>query len=298
MSGFYKERDADFIDYELWAVQENPRFRVRGPRLKKIDIKKRNYFSVLGAAETFGVHAVKPYGALLSMRLGLPCLNLGRGGAGPAFFCRPDYQGIIDYVNKGKFLILNFMSGRHTNNSLIKCIDGTVNECEYNGEIMKADNAWQLIIEKYWDDKKFLKNLILETRQSYINDYLQLIKLVAVPVILFYFSQGKSRYSINWRKKDVYWILGQFPHFVDHKTIKEIKKKSPAVLAECISKRGIPYTLKDKTGKEKPLWNADSKQFIWKHSYYPSPEMHEDAANVLEPVCRKILKKMNRTARG
>ncbi len=290
MGGFYQERDDEFIDYEPWALLENPIFRVRGPRLKKIDIKEGNYFSVLGAAETFGVHADKPYGAILSMRLDLPCLNLGRGGVGPAFFCRHDYRGIIDYVNKGKFLILSFMSGRHSRNSLIESPEGDVNSCIYNGEIMKADNAWQLIIEKYRDNKKFLKNLILETRQTYVNDYLQLIKLVAVPVILFYFSQRKPRYSINWKNKGIYSFLGQFPHFVDHKTIKEIKKKSTAVFAECVSKRGIPYTLKDKTGKEKPLWNAASKKFIWKHSYYPSPEMHEDAANVLEPFCRKILK--------
>jgi len=286
----YQKRDEEFIDYKPWLICNRPRFFVRGPQLNPIDLNNGNYFSVVGAAETVGVHAEKPYSTIVADRLKIPCLNLGQGGAGIAFFTQPGKQEIIDYINRGNFLILTLVSGRQTSNSLFQSRDGTC-KCVYNNKEMTADNAWKLIIENYWDDKNFLKNLVREIREAYINDYIQFLNQIEVPVILFYFSQRKPGYSINWRKKDVNSIWDKFPHLVDDDTIKKIRAQSNVVYAKCISKRGIPYILRDKTGQEKPLWNPVRNEFQLNHAYYPSPEMHEDAANVLESICRKTLKK-------
>jgi hypothetical protein len=67
-----------------------------------------------------------------------------------------------------------------------------------------------------------------------------------------------------------------------------------------VTKRGIPYRLKDQTGKAKPQWNPRKKKMVMLHFYYPSPAMHEDAAEVLEPVCKAILTngKVSRLAIG
>lgn len=293
---YYQRRDAEFVDYEPWLISTKPQFYIRGPQLNEADLNNGNYFSLVGAAETVGVHAEKPYGTILADRLKIPYLNLGQGGAGMAFFTQPGKQEIIDHINRGKFLILTLMSGRQTSNSLFRSRDGTC-KCVYNNKEMTADRAWELITENYWDDKNFLKNLVLEVRKTYANEYIQFLNKIDVPVILFYFSQRKPRYSINWRKRDVNSIWDKFPHLVDHKTIKKIRVKSNVAYSECVSNRGIPYILRDKTGQEKPLWDPARNQFQLKHFYYPSPEMHEDAADVLEPLCIKILGKLRGTNR-
>jgi len=285
---YYQARDAEFIDYKPWLICEKANFFVRGPKLQPADLNQGNYFSVLGAAETVGVLVQTPYGAVLADRIKIPCLNLGKGGGGALFFIRPVMQEVIDYIDKGKFLILTLMSARQTSNSLFKSKDGT-SQCIYNDVEMLADRAWELIIEAHWHDKSFLKNFVLEVRETYVNEYLQLLKTVKVPVILFYFSQRKPKYTPGWKKKQARSIWAKFPHLVDQQTIKKILAQAHVTYAKCVSRRGIPYTLKDKTGQEKPLWEPTQKKFQKFHSYYPSPEMHEDAAKVLLPICRKIL---------
>jgi hypothetical protein len=288
---YYQNRDAEFIDYEPWMILEKPKFFVRGPQLSTDDFKKGNYFSVVGAAETVGVHAKKPYGTLLGQRLGIPCLNLGNGGASMAFFNQPIRKEIIDYINGGKFLVVTLMSGRQISNSLFKNNHG-LTQCMYNNQEMKADDAWKLIIEEYWGNKPVLESLVSEIRKSYIDEYVRFVKKIRVPVILFYFSQRKSKYSINWDKKDARSIWGsRFPHIVNDAVIKKILDKTGAYYVKCVTKRGIPYQLKDQTGKAKPLWEPLTKKMVMMHYYYPSPEMHEDAVRVLEPVCKVILSK-------
>lgn len=287
---YYQRRDAEFVDYEPWLISTKPQFYIRGPQLNEADLNNGNYFSLVGAAETVGVHARNPYGTILADSLKIPCLNLGKGGVGVVFFSVPEMQKIIDYINRGKFLILSLMSGRQTSNPLFQTKRGTC-DCIYNNEEMPVERAWQLIAENYWHDRTFLKRFLLDVRSAYANDYIQFLNKINVPVILFYFSQRKPKYSINWRKKHARSLWAGFPHAVDHKTIKEIRSKSQVLYAQCVSKRGIPYILKDMTGQEKPLWDPERNQFQLKHAYYPSPEMHEDAADVLEPLCIKILGK-------
>jgi hypothetical protein len=292
MPVFYQQRDKEFVDYKPWLISKNPSFFVRGPKLDQGDLLQGNYFSTAGAAETVGVHCQNPYSNILSGRLNIPCLNLGKGGAGSGFFIQPEMEGIIGLINKGKFLILTLMSGRQTSNSLF--ITKGLVECQYNNETMKVDRAWEIIFDKYWHDKSFLQDFIEEVRQVYIKEYLQLLEVINVPVILFYFSQRPVKYSPNWEHKNVRSVWAKFPHLIDHRTIRKIRAKSKVKVVECVSVRGIPYTLKDRMGKEKPLYIAETNQFHMFHSYYPSPEMHEDAAVLLEPACKKILKRLNR----
>jgi hypothetical protein len=286
---YYQKLHAGMVDYKPWLVCEEPNFFVRGPELKSHDLKRGNYFSVVGAAEVVGVCVNEPFGTILSQQLKLPCLNLGAGGANMAFFNQPEMHRIIEYINRGKFLIVTLMSARQTGNSLFKSKRGTC-QCVYNNETMKADDAWALIVEKYWQDKDILKNLVAEVRNTYVDDYVRFLEKIEVPIILFYFSQREPGYSINWRHKDVRAIWGGgFPHLVDERVIREILTRSGAQYAKYVSKKGIPYTLKDRAGSEKPIWNPNLKKWIMFHYYYPSAEMHIGAAELLVPMCREIL---------
>ena len=284
---FYQERDAGFIDYKPYLICDKPKFFVRGPELDPGDLEKGNYFSVVGNAETVGAHAERPYGTILSQRLGTPCLNLAKGGVCITFYNQPEKQKVIDYINKGKFLILTFMSGRQISTSLFETRKGS-SHCVYNNEKMEVEHAWRLILEEYWDREDFLENLAAEVRRSYVTEYLRFLEKIRVPVILFYFSQREPKYSFNREMKSIYSLWSNFPQLVDDTTVEKILKESNAVYAKCVSARGIPYTLKDSTGKEKPLWHPLKKEFQLYHRLYPSPEMHEDGADVLEPLCRNM----------
>jgi hypothetical protein len=269
---------------------DQPKFFVRGPRLPAGDVQRGNYFSLVGAAETVGVHVREPYGALLAERLRLPCLNLGKGGAGVAFFSRPEMGEIVAKINKGKFLVLTVMSGRQTGNSLITACDGTC-RCVHDGREMTVERAWEKILEAHWHDRDYLAGLVRELRRNYVVEYLRFLRLVEVPAILFYFSQRRPGYDIDWSKKNRNSLWATFPHFVDDAVLAEIRAGAGGriVYRECVSRRGIPYVLRDKTGKVIPIWYEELGEYRTRHGYYPSPEMHRDAAAALEPLCRKLL---------
>jgi hypothetical protein len=58
---------------------------------------------------------------------------------------------------------------------------------------------------------------------------------------------------------------------------------------ECTTKRGLPQLLADRFTKEKTTISDPWQPKPWTHNwYYPSPEMHEVAANALEPACHAL----------
>jgi len=70
--------------------------------------------------------------------------------------------------------------------------------------------------------------------------------------------------------------------------ISEIKKYSDEYV-KCVSKRGIPQPLISRFTGKPVIVKMFKGNEITQNTYYPSPEMHIDAANALETVCRKYL---------
>jgi hypothetical protein len=67
-----------------------------------------------------------------------------------------------------------------------------------------------------------------------------------------------------------------------------------AAYAECVSLRGSPQPLVSRfTGRPVTVNPADDRLDLavkpWaENRYYPSPEMHEDAARTLQAVCAEL----------
>src|SRR5687768_12640927 len=112
----YQARDYEIVDYQMYELPGTGLW-LRGPILEALS--SGNYFTCVGAAQTFGCFCDAPYPQLLSQQLGIPALNLGYGGAGPQFFS--SQNALVDYINGGKFLVLQAMSGRSQSNSLFDC---------------------------------------------------------------------------------------------------------------------------------------------------------------------------------
>jgi hypothetical protein len=205
---------------------------------------------------------------LLADALGLPALNLAVGGVGPGFYTL--FDRLIEAVNRGRFVILQCMAARHAGNSRFEP-DGYVEFVidRRVGDSIPSWAGWKRVIVEEPD--KALR-YVEETRQAWIDISQLLLSRIKVPVIFFYYSRRPAEYQLDFAA-------------------------NCAGLAECLSSRGMGHALVSRfTGK--PLLDIEHSalgdEFVKlphmsHNTYYPSPEMHEDACQALMPVARKVL---------
>lgn len=305
----YQRRDFAIVDYQMYEhAGSGLSFRGPPPRLAPGD-----YATCLGAAQTFGCFCEMPFPEILQNRLGIEFANFGYGGAGPRFYLR--HRALIDVVNKGRFAIIQVMSGRSEDNSLFRS-----NGLEYlveraTGTRISADDAYRKLLERnelhalpaplarairVFHGPREMRQILHETRQNWITNYKALFEAIEVPIVLLWIS--KRRPGLHHSGKLVWWwqrydnvnaLFGKFPQLVTAGMMNGLTKEV-AHYVQCVSERGSPQPLYDRftgapttvnTGNDRP----DLSQ-VWTHNpYYPSPEMHEDAAALLNPVCRALL---------
>lgn len=270
--GFYQDQD-NFIDYQLHYRPELNTF-VRNPYPNSLD--DNQFFCCLGAAQTFGRFCLRPYPTLLCEDIKLPCLNLGRGGVGPTYFSQN--QKFIDAANKAKFVIVQVMSGRSLNNSLFVDSQG-INQflTPFFGEQRVLSGvAWKYIFDNF--SKEYLKSLVTETRRCWIEETIHLLKLIEKPKILLFFSRRKPDYTESWNNLQKVW--GDFPQLINSGMLQEILPYSDFYL-EVVTHRGSPQKLPVSISL-----GIDGKKRNF-NNYYPSPEMHIDAFEVLKEFILK-----------
>ena len=280
----YQNRDIEIVDYQMYPLKDTDLF-FRGPEPKSLEANQ--YFVCIGAAQTYGCFCEKPYPKLLEEKLNLPVLNLGVGGAGPLYFLKT--KSLLPYINKAKFAVVQVMSGRSENNSLFESGGREYLTRLSDGIQIGSIDAYQELLRQ--NDERFVKKIVAETRQNWVNNYIKLLQAIKVPKILFWFSiRSPENYRENYQ--NVYKLFGSFPQLVNSMMIKQVKKYSDDYV-ECISTRGRSQLMISRfTGKPAPidLIREDLRRLcgIQRHNkYYPSPEMHVDAARALEKMCKK-----------
>ena len=123
-----------------------------------------------------------------------------------------------------------------------------------------------------------------ETRRSWFESYQKLLSAIHVPRILFWFSTRQPSYTPKW--DSVAGLFGAYPQLVNADMIDHIRGLGDHTVA-CVSRRGLPQALSDRLTGEPTVVHDEWTATPWKENwYYPSPEMHEDAADALEPACR------------
>lgn len=278
----YQDRDHEIIDYELYDLEGMPR-PLRGPKPNALDDK--SYFVCLGAAQTFGCYCENPFPIQLERKLDFTSLNLGVAGAGPSFFTtRPEF---MRKINDAKFAVVQVMSGRSESNSVFESKGGEMLLRRSDGKTLGAAPAYREFLKS--KDYGLIYDVVLETRRNWINNYIRLLEAIRIPKVLLWFSVRPLNYDMDF--DDLHRFFGQFPQLITAEMIEVLKKYSDDY-AECVSSRGMPQplfsrfsgepcsiTMRQDLGGRKKTHN----------DYYPSPEMHDDATNVLEPLCRKYL---------
>lgn len=301
----YQNRDRDIVDYQEFLVPGCD-VKFRGPGFDPFAVPSGSYFTCLGAAQTYGCYYEHPFPTLLADRLGLPSLNLGVGGAGPGFYIQ--YPALIDAMNRGKFVILQCMAARHESNCRFEA-DGYVEFVRdtRRGDRVDSATAWRRIIDEEFEK---VADYVAQSRASWLDTTRKLLDAITVPVVFFWFSRREPDYTIDWqgiaeqrerRRCGEYTghfidgLSGDFPHYVDGPSARDAAALCD-VEAKCLSQRGMGAALINRwTGepldptKYEGLGPEYQALRSGRNEYYPSREMHADAADVLEPVVRDLL---------
>lgn len=279
----YQKRDYEIVDYQLWQM-DGIQHPFRGP--KPASLEKNEYFACLGAAQTFGCFCEKPFPTLLSEKLSFDVLNIGHAGAGPLFFIKR--KKYIQLVNNARFAVIQVMSGRSEGNSVFESLHGRRQIIRKNdGKLMIADKAYKELIET--TDEKRIKEIIDETRENYVNHFIELLEAIKVPKILFWFSERPPDYIEEFT--DYKTLFGKYPQFVNREMIAKLKLFADYYI-ESISSEGLPQPLFNRfTGNRvgfKGNDNTDAKAEMF-NTYYPSPQMHEHAFSSLVQLCSNLI---------
>lgn len=292
----YQARDYEVVDYQLYQLP-NTKLTFRGPQ---VELDDGAYVSCLGAAQTFGCFVDLPYPKILADELQRPTLNLGYGGAGPLFFNR--HPELIEIVNRGSLAVVQIMSGRSEDNSRFESRGLEFLTRRSDGRQMSADAAWRSILEFRYAWKRFpigqgiarqfcrrigatdAKRLLAETRENWVESYQQLLRSITVPTVLLWFSKRSPEFTESY--ENLHQFMGTYPQLVTREMVDAIRHESNHYV-ECTTQRGSPQRLVNRfdgtdvtidLGRDRPdfagqTWNENR--------YYPSPEMHEDAAKCL-----------------
>lgn len=301
----YQARDYEVVDYHMYELPGSG-LKFRGPPLESYD--KGSYFTCIGAAQTLGCFCEDPYPKLLEKELGLPALNLGYGGAGPEFF--NSQQALIDYMNKGKFVVIQAMSGRSQSNSLFDCDGLELLTRRSDGKKLGANEAYEKMVAgnptlASLPPKRLFrplarilassrtKSVVAETRRNWLRNQLELIEKITVPTVFLWISKRTPEYPEGF--KTVNGFFSEFPQMINRPLVDEVAKKVDHY-AEVVSSRGSPQPLFSRfTGEATTVDPANDRKDLgkgkpWTHNgYYPSPEMQEDAAEKLLPICKGLV---------
>lgn len=243
------------------------------------------YIAFVGAAFTFGRFCAYPFPSILAERLGIGALNLGYGAAGPTFpSCN---AALMEYINRAELVIVQVMSGRSESNRAFRIVDHCMRG------VRTADNR-HMTASQFWGEQlrqapETIPDLVSQTRANYVLNMKRLLNAITSPKILFWFSVRAPHYSARY-DADAGSLFGAFPHLIDETCIAALRSSSDAYV-ESIGSEGLPQPLLDQHGKPTsvqapPLRPGEPVRQITLNTYYPSPEMHLRAADLLEPVCR------------
>ena len=287
-------KDAEIVDYD-YQVLEGCSFSLRGP-LEVVPEKKT--VTCLGSAATFGRFVRRPFTHILADSNPWNVVNLGFGGA--RFETYLSEPAALDVCKKSDLVVLELMSARSYNSHIFEAKDhlggfGCLAK-KYTKKIEKRDPSSTLLSDNVYINEALkwaaenlewadLQRARAEILRSYQSDAIRLIQAIDRPVVLLWFSQ-RSPDKKPRPGTSASWSRG-FPHFVDRKTIEFLEQYAVGVV-EVVSKAGIPSELTSiRDGK--PVSKLRQSRVPTLNRYYPSPEMHIEAARKLAERIEEIL---------
>jgi uncharacterized protein DUF6473 len=244
------------------------------------------FIACIGAAQTFGRLCRAPYPRLLAKLLERDVLNLGAGGAGPALFLRSDSQSVLA---KASVVVVQVMSARS------QSAGDFVTDGFMSG--IRTTDMKRMIAQEFFEDllssrpRSEVEHVVRQFRDAWAADMRRLLDSIRAPTVLFWFSQRIPDYTEQYRMP-VEELFGEFPQLVNREMIERILPWADSY-CECVSSRGLPRPIVDESGRPSSLVldfhiARPAIYRLSKDSYYPSSEMHVEAAEVLATVCGRF----------
>ena len=274
MTRFYQELDSPHFDYRIWPFEAIGNVWLRGPEPGNSPYR----VACAGGAQTFGRFVDSPFPEQLAASLGCPVLNLGIGGAGPAFFLA---QPILDALNAADVAVLQVVSGRSASNSRFQSLRGGIlGKDTQSGERCELIDVVRRAVEA--GNSRLVRKIVDETREDYVDSFVKVLRAIRKPTILLWFAPRDLDYTIDL--KHAKGVLGPYPQLVDRAMVTRIAAAADAYV-EVREPRGLPQRL---WPAERPLDGAVVENGTLINRYYPSPEMHDAATRALDPVIRQL----------
>jgi hypothetical protein len=312
----YQARDWEVVDYRMYR-DERSGLWFRGP--KPTLGAPGSYFVCIGAAQTLGCFCELPYPRLLEQRLPMTALNLGYGGAGPYFFLK--HPELLEAINRARFAIVQVMSGRSENNQVYDSGGLEYLTRRSDGAKVSARQGYQDLLDladrhtplsprfkralRIFVGSREVKDVLQQTRENWIDSYVKLLSAIKVPKILLWYARRPP--WLNYTKRAAWWwqrydnvnaLFGDYPQLVTPAMVRAIRPRAEAYV-QCVTRRGWPQPLISRFngepvvadhGKDRP----DLAKTTSVNAYYPSPQMHEDAARKLLSTCARLIARTSR----
>lgn len=275
--GPYQGTDRRIIDYQQVMLSGHA---FRGPLPDGLYSTRKLTF--LGAAQTFGRFARVPFPNILGSLNGLDVLNLGYAGAGASFYLGKNT--LLRHATQSKVAVIQVMSGRSAENTMFSSPDGRNTLVRRSdGKRMTDAPAYRWVLEEQGPEAALA--LVRESQDRWVAETIDLAKRIETRKILLWFSVRDPDFTPGTESLKA--LMGDFPHFVSREMLEEVKPHFDAYV-ECTSRRGLPQKLLDRHSGTPVEVNFAGAQRTT-NVYYPSPEMHLDAAIALEQPLRDLL---------
>jgi hypothetical protein len=187
-------------------------------------------------------------------------------------------------INGSALVVLQVMSARNEDNSLFEGGGMGTLKSRTTGRRMRAEEAYEAMLAS--GDRDRVSSMVSESRETWIASYKRLLSLIQVPTVLLWLSIREPHYVEKY--DSIHNLFGEFPHLVNDSMVEDIRSDCTAYV-ECVSARGRPQQLKSRfTGRPTRVL-VPGEVPMTENSYYPTPEMHEDAAALLVPICQEIV---------
>lgn len=282
----YQGRDWEIVDYQEYRL---PGIEVglRGPAFVP---KTCEYFTCIGAAQVYGIFVPQPFPALMAAKLGMPALNLAQATAGPGYYA--NHAGMLEYVNRGKFLVLQVMAARSEPNRHYDQAGyrETVRDRK-TGRTVSSLTAWQKLLD---ERPREIPVLVRESQANWVESYRRLIEQVKVPIILLWISHDRQPDDIiDLDYPTVAELFYKLPSMVDATCSGRIKDLCAAfVTSDSRRNWGHPLTSRFSGKPAEADYGLIHPSFkgvrVTHNEYYPSPEMHEDIAEAVMQALRTL----------
>ena len=282
----YQKPDRAFIDYYPYKWGRLNQV-YRGP---KPDFDQP-YIACLGAAQTFGRYVANPFPAQLAEILGVPVANLGTAGAGPGFFLRDSMA--LEAASNAEVCVIQVMSARSLSNRMfqvrpkkneqLKAVSKALSDLFPHVDFETFSYAHNMLNQIAEEDPGKFIEVEKELKTAWVARTRLMLESIQTKKILFWFSERAPNEDVETKNQKTKL---KYPHYVDQAMLDAVTPFVDRVVY-CISSEGLPQSL---LVDGEAVLQTPFGMPVRENRYYPSPEMHQQAAEVLGRPVYDLLK--------